>query len=143
MINSNWELHLQGPLVTIWIQTHTMQTFWQPIVEWSIYIEFAISLIKIWERSNEKVKTHCTVCLHYLLSTRDYEAKKLCCKSLDHLELANCYWDSLCPILGFSKFPQVVRFMLLGFSLLDPPSHVSNSSWSSGTGGWTLSVTDM
>lgn len=52
-----------------------MQIVWQPTVEWSVYTEFAISLIRILERSNGKSKTHCT--LHYLLSTMAYEAKKL------------------------------------------------------------------
>lgn len=59
----------------------------------------------------------------------DYEAKKFfALGSLANSELADCHWDTLCPILGFREFPQVDHFMLLGFSLLDPPSRVSNAS---------------
>lgn len=113
---------------------HTMQIFWQPIAEWSVYIESAVSLIRILERPNGKAKTHCTLSVFTICLAPWQSKETLCPKSLAHLGLANCYWDSLCPILGFREFPQVDRFMLLGFSVLDPPSHPSKSSWSSGTG---------
>lgn len=90
----------------------------------------------------EKPK-HIVLCLHCLLNTSTYEVKKLCLRNLVNLELANCNWDSLFLILGFREFPQVDRFMLLGFSLLDPPSWVSNSSWPSGMGEHILSVKDF
>lgn len=108
-----------------------------------VYIEFAISLIKILERANGKTKTHCTVSSLFAQYQYLWSKETLCLRNLVNLELANCNWNSLFLILGFREFPQVDRFMLLGFSLLDPPSWVSNSSWPSGMGEHILSVKDF
>lgn len=76
MINSNWELGLQGPLVTIWIQTHTMQIFCQTIAEWSVYTQSATSLIRILERPMGKPK-HAALYVSSLFAWHHGEAKKL------------------------------------------------------------------
>lgn len=139
MINSNWEFDLWEPLVAIWIQTHTKQIFWQPSAEWSTYLESVISLIRILKRSNRKAQAHCTLSSLFAQHHGLWSKESLCPRNLANLELAHCHWDSLCPILGFREFSQVAHFMFHGFSLLDPPSCVSNSSWSCGRGEWTLS----